>query len=124
MVHAVGEAKRFNLTIAGLGAFPKGGRPASVWAGMPDAGELPAIEQRLVPLLEGIGLYGDRSRPWRPHVTLARIKSKPPPELLNVIEAGLATPFGVTEVRSVDLVLSELLPTGPKYTVADRVRLR
>ncbi len=121
--NAVGETPAFSIGLAGVGAFPTFTRQASVWAGVSDDATLGEIEARLVPGLEAIGLYGDQRRPWRAHVTLARIKAKPPGELAEWLDKTRDRRFGVSPVDSIDVVFSELRPDGPRYTVAERVNL-
>lgn len=52
-------------------------------------------------------------RPWRGHITLARLKSPYAPPLA----ALPAPPCFEFRPKSFDLMLSELRPTGPLYTV-------
>lgn len=61
------------LTVAGLGAFP-GPRAARVlWLGIQAGTELGEVVDRLTPAMAPFGLT--RGGPYRPHATLARLRS-------------------------------------------------
>ena len=65
-------------------------------------------------------------RAFRPHLTLARVKTELPEERLRALSrAGKRVDFR-TEcvVRSVDLMKSELSRTGPVYTTVMSAALR
>jgi 2'-5' RNA ligase len=55
-------------------------------------------------------------RAYHPHLTLARIKAKPPAELQEIAEAHKSTPFGRQTIDRVIWYQSELQSTGPVYT--------
>ncbi|MFA5678729.1 MAG: RNA 2',3'-cyclic phosphodiesterase [Pseudomonas sp.] len=66
-------ATELMLTIRGAGFFGSEQKPAVLWAGVEPSSPLlqlqQEVEQRLLPL----GLVAD-TRPYRPHITLARVK--------------------------------------------------
>ena len=113
---AVETEASFSLRIEGLGAFPDSRRPSVIWAGMEQAEPLNRIVVRIDEGLETLGIDRD-DRPWRPHLTLARVKSRPPSQLRDLLESQAATPFATQSVSSVDLMQSDLTPAGPQYTV-------
>ncbi len=112
----------FDLSVMGLGAFPNHLRPSIVWAGVQDGGQLDALVTRLSFELELIGFVPDQ-RPFNAHVTLARIKARPPAELRAILDKHAHTPFGRCTVDAVKLMKSELTPQGPIYTVVEAVCL-
>ncbi|MCP3919212.1 MAG: RNA 2',3'-cyclic phosphodiesterase [bacterium] len=68
------------LVIAGTGAFPDLQRPRALWAGVEEADESPgrlaALHNRVLQAAFSIGWKrprADRTRPFRPHITLARV---------------------------------------------------
>jgi 2'-5' RNA ligase len=64
-------------------------------------------------------------RPFRPHVTLARVRRELPRDAAAEL-ARLARAIdyrSVLDVHSVDLMASELLPSGPRYRTVGTARL-
>jgi RNA 2',3'-cyclic 3'-phosphodiesterase len=128
--HAITEAIRkavagvepFDLTLHGVGLFPDMSRPTVVWAGVREDQPVQSIVEHLAPLLEVLGFQPD-PRPWVCHLTLARIKSRPPAELGRFLNRYRNADFGAARVHSVELMLSDLLPTGPQYSVASTLPL-
>jgi 2'-5' RNA ligase len=115
----------FELTLAGLGIFPSSGPLRVVWMGVAQGAE-PArvihaeVARRLAPLD-----YRPESRPYTPHLTIARVKDARGPgarqarELVRRFPAG----GGVTRVESVTLFRSHLSPRGSTYEPLLRVPL-
>jgi RNA 2',3'-cyclic 3'-phosphodiesterase len=113
---AVHSGQRVALRFRGLGFFPNDHRPRVLWAGMetspnlaPLAGEIDQAVGRLGILLE--------SRPFTPHLTLARFE---PPgiskELRSAAEKNMAWEFGVLRTGEFHLIESKLKPSGAQYT--------
>lgn len=119
---AVGEATKFEMPLVGLGAFPHPRRPSVVWVGTQESETLVDIAGSLERLLRPLGFKRERRR-FEPHVTLARIRSKPPGELAELLDADQSTDFGAVPVASVQLFQSELRSDGPQYTVLSTVEL-
>ena len=115
---AVEPHSAFDLKLCGVGVFPNERRPSVVWAGVDaeSAQPLVAINNRLQPLLEDLG-FAAESRPFQPHLTLARIKARPPGALRDFLDRYDSGDFGTMKVKSVDLMMSQLLPAGPQYSV-------
>lgn len=62
----------FEIDLAGAGAFPEGRRPRALWLGIArGADELAALVRALDDPLAALGWPAD-SRPFRPHLTVAR----------------------------------------------------
>jgi RNA 2',3'-cyclic 3'-phosphodiesterase len=119
-----GAAKKhapFALRSAGLGAFPNLRRPRTLWVGVTDGGaEVRALHADLEDALFELGRYRREARPFTPHVTLGRVKGEGGPQLPAKADAWTA---GVTQVREVLVMSSELRPDGPTYTVLGRGKL-
>lgn len=126
LVEAATSTGPFDLEIRGVGAFPSVQRPRVLWAGV---GSGSAIVQSLTHRVrQGLAARGfpTESRPFVPHLTLGRIWS--PREAVwarrflvdpeNVDRLWVRAP--VSELR---LMESELLPTGARHTVRERVEL-
>ena len=112
----------FPCGLVGLGAFPNERRPSIVWVGLAENGRLAAIVDDLVPALEAIGVLGD-DKPWRPHLTIARVKARPPARLAEILKAKRTAHFGDLQVTTVELISSTLHPTGARYTSLSSVAL-
>ncbi|MEX0700916.1 MAG: RNA 2',3'-cyclic phosphodiesterase [Planctomycetales bacterium] len=106
----------FIARLVGLGAFPHADRPSVIWAGLPDAEPLVRLAASIEMRLEALG-FAKEPRAFHPHLTLARVKFKPPPELGKLLAQHPGTDFGVAPVSAVELFQSELGPSGSKYTV-------
>ena len=70
----------FKWTISGTGAFPTIARPSVIWAGARDAEPLVQLANAVEHLSEQLGFARER-RPFHPHVTVARIRCRPPDDL-------------------------------------------
>jgi 2'-5' RNA ligase len=99
----------------GAGVFPPRGRPNVIWTGLTGAEPLVELANRLDNAMCQLG-YAPERRPFRPHLTLARIKGHPPRPLLNWLEQQRTAVFGEIPVRELTLFRSELTPTGSIYT--------
>ena len=122
---AVGNRRAFDLTIEGVGAFPAPERPRIVWRGV-GAGrnELAQLAGDVRQAVIAAGIPVDIA-PFVPHVTLFRVRS--PPDLARAralldrrTPAPAPTQITVTEV---DLVESQLRPTGAEHRVLARFPL-
>jgi 2'-5' RNA ligase len=116
----------FSLGVRGIGVFPDARAPKVVWAGL--VGDLDAltalalaVEEALIPA--GIPPEG---RPFKPHLTLARIKdgSREIGKALaanGFLESRLD--MGSMQVREIALMKSDVRPSGSVYTRLDVVPL-
>lgn len=103
------------VRLAGIGVFPHLDRPQVVWCGLRHADSLTGLAQQLESACEPLGIPRER-RAFHAHLTLARIKSKPPPELRTLVEEHAATDFGAALASQLTLYRSDLTPQGPVYT--------
>ena len=105
-----------SMQVAGIGAFPHVNRPSVIWAGLDHAVPLIHVANLLDAELESLN-FSREKRPFQPHLTLARVKRKPPPQLKSIIAQFQETEFGELKVSEIELFRSELRPEGPIYTV-------
>jgi 2'-5' RNA ligase len=129
---ALGEACRgvapFRIEIDGLGVFPSPGRVRVVWVGLSgDIEKLALLQQRVDAALAPLGYPGE-SRPFTPHLTLARVREEAGPEerqrlgaLVAATEAERSVGFPVDAVH---LMKSQLTRTGPVYSRLASVTLK
>lgn len=102
-----------------LGCFPATGSLRVVWVGL--GGELAGLEalyQALAGMLQSIGLPTD-TRPFTPHITLARARPEATPAELRALRAVLPAvtpqPLAWQTERPI-LFRSQLTPRGAIYT--------
>jgi RNA 2',3'-cyclic 3'-phosphodiesterase len=118
--NSVANMKALLLNVRSIGAFPSVNRPRVLWLGID--GDTDALINLQVKIDAGLESYGFKKedRPFRPHLTLARIKE--PKGLVGLAEtvkknedyiAGSFTAGGLT------LFKSDLKPTGAIYTKLD-----
>ncbi len=111
---AVADQPAFDLEIVSLGTFPHVARPSVVWAGVRGAEPLAALAERLDAALEPMG-FARESRLYVPHVTLARVKFRPPDALAELVRREAGTRFGAVRIESVELFRSDPGRDGPVY---------
>lgn len=104
------------LQFRGLGAFPNERRPAVVWIGVEPQPVLTRIVQRLESAVAALGIAPE-TRPFQPHLTVLRIRARPPAALFEMFPEHTATDFGEVPVHAVELVRSELSAEGAVHTV-------
>jgi 2'-5' RNA ligase len=103
------------LRLAGLGVFPHPARPQVVWCGLPETGPLIELAEKLEMNCEHMGIPRDR-RPFHPHLTLARIRTRPPAAFQAFIEDHATVYFGEATICRLMLYQSDLKPQGAIYT--------
>ncbi|NLZ30170.1 MAG: RNA 2',3'-cyclic phosphodiesterase [Methanomicrobiales archaeon] len=118
MISAIIEALRatsadpFEVTI-GRAVLNRPRSPRVVWCNVTDSGESAALAREVDDLLEPFGFLRER-RPFRPHVTLARVKEFHP-SLIQQVHLMPSDPFGRFRVGTIKLKKSTLTPRGPIY---------
>jgi 2'-5' RNA ligase len=107
----------FSLKVRGIGAFPNLKNPRVIWMGLVDGKEvLASFQKQIDNQLREIG-FQPENRPFRPHLTLGRMKSsRGREELAGTMEKYKEEEFGDLQVERVVLFKSDLRPTGPIYT--------
>jgi RNA 2',3'-cyclic 3'-phosphodiesterase len=106
----------FALSVANAGVFPNSRQPRVVWAGVgPLDGGLRELQRIAEDGARATGLKPER-RPFRPHLTLARIRGEAHAhELMTLVARERSFDGGSFSVASVSLFSSELTPSGPVY---------
>jgi len=109
--------KPLSLNVRSLGAFPSVNRPRVLWLGIDgDTDAVVNLQMEIDAALEGYG-FTKENRPFKPHLTLARIKE--PKELIGLAEAIKKNDnyvAGSFSVSGLTLFKSDLKPTGAVYT--------
>jgi len=106
-----------NLKIAGLGLFPDARKPRVLWcAAAGDVAKLTALQKQLDNDFAPLG-FAPETRPFRPHLTLARIREPQAVRGLNEALEGQADfSAGQFNVHELILFQSRLRPEGAVYT--------
>ena len=114
MTAAAAEVKAFPSAVTNLGAFPSPGRARVIWAGLSDPdGRFAALAKRLDDLLAED--FDAESRPFTPHLTLARLS---PSRDIREFAPGLVGAAVASEPFEVDRLIlyqSHLSPKGATY---------
>lgn len=112
---AASKPSPFRLSLGELGAFPRSARATVLWVGVHGEG-ITGLAEVVDDAAEASGL-GREDRPFRPHLTLARIR--PPEDVRQQIEARAGEerlPFRVTEFHVMAAV-------GGRYRVYETFQL-
>jgi 2'-5' RNA ligase len=112
----------FDVSLAGLGVFPDHCRPRVLWIGVREGmAGLAGLHEAIAWQLRDRGIPLE-DRPFRAHLTLARLGA-PEPALPAVLQEGASVcppPFHVADVV---LVQSVLQPSGAVHTILERFPL-
>ena len=117
---AVRGISPFHLEAKGLGAFPSLRRVQVVWVGVTgEVDRLSQLQQRLESNLAPLGFVPE-SRPFTPHLTLARLRDgATPDERQSLGQLITTTAFDTAysiDVNSVHLMRSQLTRQGAIYS--------
>lgn len=121
---AIEGIARFDVSMRGVGAFPRISRPSVIWVGIDSGGEeLKLLAERVESALEQLG-FTREDRPFSPHITIGRVKS---PKGLEKLRAAIEDMCGENvdsfTVHSVAVMKSDLRPSGPIYTAVAEFEL-
>ena len=113
------------LAIGGVGAFPSFRRARVVWLGIAPDPRLELLHHDIESACIALGMEPE-GRPFRPHLTLARVPvGTDPPVLRALSRTARAVRYGETiDADSVDLMASESVPGGRQYTLLHSLPLR
>jgi RNA 2',3'-cyclic 3'-phosphodiesterase len=104
-----------SVRVHNVGFFPNARSPRVFWCGI-DAPGLSTLAADTDQAAAGLGIEPE-SRPFSPHLTLARSKDRVNLDSLNAAVAVLpSTDFGAFEARSFFFYLSQLRAGGSVYT--------
>lgn len=112
----------FDLGLDDLGAFPSAARPRILWAGIDAPPALELLYDRLERGGEAIG-FAPEGAPFRPHVTLGRVREghRLPPHALQEAGRWLSpVPFVATHLVLYESVLTT---QGPRYGARATIEL-
>jgi len=129
----IGNQTAVNVPLERLGAFPHPQSPRVLWVGPSESWERGAEARRVAEIhraieqvCEGLGFLRE-TRPFSPHLTLARIRVGERHIGVALAKGGVlerTLSLGALAVESVVLMKSELKPTGSVYTRLWEARLK
>ncbi|HHL39943.1 MAG TPA: RNA 2',3'-cyclic phosphodiesterase [Deltaproteobacteria bacterium] len=120
---AASGVRPFRLTTGRVGAFPSLAAPRVVWLGVEPCEALSLLHRRIDDALGELG-FERESRPFRPHLTLCRIRSAAEGRRLGRFIGRTAPAVNASFlVESVTLFKSVLGAGGPRYAALARARL-
>jgi 2'-5' RNA ligase len=108
------------LTLSGLGTFPTGRNPRVIWAGVSgDSTALGTLHDSADDTAASLG-WPQENRPFRPHLTLGRVRDRVPPRERQTIADAIARArlpaASLWTPDTVRLYRSELTPRGAIYS--------
>jgi RNA 2',3'-cyclic 3'-phosphodiesterase len=111
----------FDVRFEGIGFFPNPKAARVFWAGVDGGNELPLLASAIDAAVEKLGVERE-TKPYRPHLTLARTSARPLRELQPLL--GDTPPqFGTMTAREFFLYQSQPQKGGSKYTKLERFGL-
>lgn len=100
--------------LGGTGAFPQdAGARGVLWAGVQPSEPLQQLHQAVTAVVQNLGLPLE-SRPWSPHITLARYSGGPPDDLPRFLRRGERVQMEF-DVEDFQLMQSRPGPMGSVY---------
>ncbi len=127
MVESLGviseQTRQFGIRLSGLGTFPNDTNPRIIWCGIRgDTDVLTRLQAEVETVCADFG-FPPEDRPFRPHLTLGRIKGrKNLKSLVDCIAKGSDLECGFHADRF-NIYKSVLKPSGAVYTVLETIAL-
>jgi 2'-5' RNA ligase len=121
---AARQTDRFHLRLSGVGSFPDGKNPRILWCGILDETEsLARLQANIENTCTSLG-FSSEDRPFRPHLTLGRVKSR---RNLKTLTASLGAGTDQEcdfDVDHFNIYKSVLKPQGAVYTILETMALK
>jgi 2'-5' RNA ligase len=116
------KVRSFEIRVQGVGVFPSERYPRVLWAGV--SGDFRELHKEVERITRSLGFPKD-DKPFKPHITIARLKNLSASERAELIERMKNVEFQSKgmKVESVELMKSTLLRTGAIYEALKTVRL-
>jgi RNA 2',3'-cyclic 3'-phosphodiesterase len=111
---AVSDTAPFSMRIHGTGVFPNPRRPRVYWAGVDAPSSLIEMQKRLESQMQNLG-FETEEVPFRPHLTLARIKEPVGKERMTEALLNFRLESDPITVSEVLLMQSHLSADGARY---------
>lgn len=113
------------VRVAGVGAFPQMARPRVLWLGVDPTPRLELLQHDVEAACARLG-FDIEGRPFRPHVTLGRVRAAAGPSIGAALSRAASECIveGEALVPTVDLMESTLMQGGPRHVVRASLPLR
>jgi 2'-5' RNA ligase len=119
LAKVVSNHSECDISVGGIGAFPKPQNPRVIWVGMEVPQELVQLQHNIEVETARLG-YSREHRPFSPHLTLGRVSRNANTEdvhaISEVLEEFKVGFLGAARVHNVHLYRSDLKPSGAVYT--------
>ena len=115
------KAAPFEVNFTGMGFFPNPNAARVFWAGVDGGNNLPSLAETIDAAMEKLGIARE-TKPYHPHLTLARTSSRPLRELKRLLDDP-PPQFGTMTAREFFLYQSQPQKGGSKYTKLERFGL-
>lgn len=112
----------FKISFRGMGVFPHPKQPKVLWCGI----EANRCLTELVGAVNSLFNFGGDSKPFRPHITIGRVKNTNS-EIFHLIQETdniFPDGWGIMQVDGIDIMESILQPTGPIYKKIQTIKLK
>lgn len=118
LLDALSEVKvePFTLQIEGVDYIGSRRYPRILYAKVNKPSELSRLYRRINSALEGMGLELEKQK-LRPHITLARLKETPYPEIARFLQTESLLKSEAFPIDSFHLFRSKLSPSGSEYQI-------
>ncbi|MEP6655220.1 MAG: RNA 2',3'-cyclic phosphodiesterase [Myxococcales bacterium] len=122
LVEELAAVPPFEVTVRGMGAFPRPSQANVIWAGVDDAtGGLARVAELVETIGARLQLGEKEARPYRAHITVGR--AKPDRDVRAALAPWADRAFGTFTVATVQLYESKLSPHGSTHLVLASARL-
>jgi 2'-5' RNA ligase len=119
MGNVVANHHECDISVGGIGAFPKTHNPRVIWVGMEVPQELISLQHNIEIETARLG-YSREHRPFSPHLTFGRVSrnasSQDVRAIAEILDSYKVGFLGATRITSVYLYRSDLKPEGAVYT--------
>jgi RNA 2',3'-cyclic 3'-phosphodiesterase len=124
---AVQGTAPFKLEVCEVGTFPDMNRPQVIWVGVKgETDKIAQIQKRIEAITEQLGFPREK-RAFSPHLTLGRVRNEATPNerqrLGKLLTGTTFTALHNVDVKSVNLMKSQLTPMGAIYTCINSAKL-
>lgn len=125
VARVAGRHRELVMALGGIGAFPNFRRARVVWMGIAQEARLELLHHDVEVEYEKMGIEVE-GRPFRPHLTLARVKQSLTDDGVKTLSRAARETDYRTDfiVRSVDLMRSDQTAAGSAYTTLVSAALR
>ena len=124
VLQIAGDTPCLTVRYKGVGCFPSLRDPRVVWIGIePADGTLLTLQRKVDEAMTLFG-FAPEERPFHPHVTLARVKSRK--NIRNLLTALETVTFEseLAVLGELELIKSEMKPAGSIYTILKTIPLK